>query len=124
MDSALFDDLVLSINGHLMHPLQPSAPAVIEWERLCGSASARVQIARMGIDAPTAEELFIKYGSHVLATRLSLFEMLYILKNDPAWDNVSWSAHSPKGNQVVWKNFWDCVHFFNQVWMLHTACAH
>ena len=78
----------------------------------------------MGIDVPTAEELFIKYGKHVLGTRTSLFEMLFILKNDPSWDNVSWSVHSAQGAKAAGTNFWDRLQFFDQVLVIGNAPSH
>ena len=67
-----------------------------------------------GLEAKTAEELFIKYGhpGTPLADRSRLFNMLYILKHNPSWDNVSWECHSDKSDAVVWQQFWDNLEFF------------
>ena len=33
-----------------------------EWRRLCGSKTRPKQVARIGMDAQTTEELYYKYG--------------------------------------------------------------
>ena len=50
----------------------------------------RKQIARIGVDAHTAKELYYKYGhkgSH-FEERKAFFRFLYILKHNPGFDNA------------------------------------
>jgi len=68
-DGEMFTDVAQGIVGTLMHPLHPTPDGVAQWEQLPGTKSQRAQIARMGIDAQTAEELFIQYGAGSLRSR-------------------------------------------------------
>ena len=88
-----------------MHPLNPASANVALWEGMVDSRNRRTQIARMGVDAPTAEEFYQKYGHGPLLNRRAMFEMLYVLKNNPSWDNVAWSTHSNQTNETIWKGF-------------------
>jgi hypothetical protein len=65
--------------------LNPSELCISEWASFCGTKERRKQVALMGLDAETAEELFMKYGGHgALATRRALYHMLFVLKQNPA----------------------------------------
>lgn len=98
-----------------MHPLSPKDEGIAEWEKICGTKSRRGQISRMGMDSQTAEELFIKYGNGPLHSRPLMFEMLFILKNDPSFDNGAWATHSSNDHKTVWRNFWNALSFLNEV---------
>ena len=56
-----------------------------EWEKLCASKARRRQIARIGMDTHTAEELYFKYGhkGSPFEERKAPFRFLYILKHNP-----------------------------------------
>lgn len=85
------------------------------WDEMLKSKVVRYQVSRIGMDSTTAEELYGKYGRGPLRDRQDFFNMLFVLKNDPSYDNVSWHTHSAAHNETIWKRFWDGLHFFNQV---------
>lgn len=116
-DSNPFDDLVETITNGLMHPLDPTSEGVQCWVDHVRSKSRKRQISILGIDAETAEELYIKYRTGPLSSRASMFEMLYVLKNDPSYHNVSWSTHSHASNETVWGRVWRSLEYFNQVFL-------
>ena len=53
---------MLNVIEGLAHPLHPSREGMLWWAERCKSKSAKRQIALVGLDAPTLEELYMKYG--------------------------------------------------------------
>ena len=100
LDFNPFDELNATICNGLVHPLGPSAEGILIWDEMLKSKVVRYQVSRIGMDSATAEELYGKYGWGPLRDRQDFFNLLYVLKNDPSYDNVSWHTHSvaPSGN--------------------------
>ena len=89
------NNLMASIVGNLCHPLKPMPENASQWDDLCQSKERAKQVTLMGMDSTTAEELFMKYGGHgALATRRSMFNMLFVLKQNPPYNNASFLAHN------------------------------
>lgn len=110
------DDIVDTIVQNLMHPLDPAPADVQLWNNLTGSPVRRKQVALMGMDGSTAEELFIKYGGHgALASRRDLFHLLYVLKRNPSYDGAAWEAHASISDDLFWERLWRTAEQFNAV---------
>ena len=86
-----------------------------EWDLLCGKyKSSTYQIATIGMDSSSAEELFMKYGGHgPLKNRKSMFNLLYLLKQAPSYKYAG--VVDGTSDMTWWDRMWRTLEFFNEV---------
>ena len=62
----------------------------------------------------SAEELYYEYGhkGSPFEKRKSVFQFLYILKQNPSFDNAQSETHADKCDCSVWEEFSTCLDYF------------
>ena len=75
-------EYLLAVSKNLAHPLHPvyddgKGGGIQWWVKRCKSTCVCTQVARMGADAETLEEFWMKYGHPELLDRESLFPFFF-----------------------------------------------
>ena len=107
-------EYLLAVHNNLAHPLHPAleiynADGVLVggvkwWQKRCKSESARQQIALVGRDAHTLEEIFMKYGEEPFLFREDFFRFFFAMKNAPTFDRAAFTSQSDCSDKTFWQS--------------------
>ena len=95
--------------SHLLHPLTEIyndsgvlVGGVKWWQRRCKSESRRQQMALVGRDAHTLEEIFMNYGEEPFLCREDLFKFFFAMKQTPCFDRAALMSGCDCSDKTFW----------------------
>ena len=87
-----------------LHPIYDdgNGGGVQWWVKRCKSTCVRTQVARMGANAETLEEFWMKYGHPELLDRDSLFRFFFWMKHTPPAESGAFMSNT-ECSEVAWR---------------------
>ena len=113
-------EYLLAVSKNLAHPLHPvyddgKGGGVQWWVKQCKSTCVRTQVARMGADAETSEEFWMKYGHPELLDYESLFQFFFWMKHTPPVESGAFMSHTECSEVARWQSVARVCEYRNHV---------
>ena len=108
---------LLRVYEGIAHVLHPEREDVQWWINRCGREGnvLRKQVARMGVDAVTAEEWYMKYGHEGHISREEMFRWFFWMKNSPSYDTGAFCSRSDCSDADFKASVKKVTQYLNQV---------